>query len=205
MASYPNPAPTPPPESSKGPWLWLALGCGGCLVLSTAVVVALALLIGRTMQLAVGDGVTPERAPFSYAIPGESEGVVDMTMFGMQIVQVTSTDTPPSVLLTMGRLPGYLQSSLDQTFFIESFQEGMIEDQNYEFSAQETEERPLCDQTVPVVVQSGQLQEDQAIYNVASLVATVEYNRRNQFVWILAHGDSAAANVDQVFNSLECQ
>ena len=197
---------SPSNSDNSVPWGWLAVGCGGCLVLTTAAVVTLVVLIGRTMQFAIGpDGVKPDRAPFAYTIPGDSEGVLDMTMFGMQVVQITSTDTPPSVLLTMGRLPGYLESSLDQTFFIESFQESMIEDQNYQFADQRTEERPLCDQTVSVVVQSGRLQEDQTTHNVASLVATVDHNRRTQFVWILAHGDSAVANADQVFSSLECQ
>jgi hypothetical protein len=198
----------PPPDSTpgKGPWLWVALGCGGCLVLSTAALVALVLLIGRTVQFAVGpDGVKTDQAPFTFTIPGESEGVMDMTMFGMQIIQVTSTDTPPSVLLTMGRLPSYLQSSADQSSFIESFQEGMVGDETYQFSLPTIEERPLCDTTVAAIVQTGEYQADQAIYAVTSLMATVDYNRRTQFVWILAHGDSAAANVDQVFDSLECQ
>ncbi len=193
-------------DSGSGPWKWVALGCGGCLLLSTAAVAALVLVIGRTMKFAIGpEGVNAEQAPFTYTMPGESKGVLAMKMFGMEITQVTSTDTPPSVLLTMGRLPGYLQNPADQNSFIESFQEGMVGDQSYQFSQPSTEERPLCDTTVPVILQTGEYQVDQATYPASSLMATVDYNGRTQFVWILAHGEAATANADQVFSSLACQ
>ncbi|QQE66512.1 hypothetical protein GFS31_32100 [Leptolyngbya sp. BL0902] len=188
------------------PWKWIAAGCGGCFVLTTAALVALVLVIGRTMQFAFGpEGVNTDQTPFTYTLPGESEGVLDMNMFGMRMVQITSTDTPPSVLLTMGRLPGYLQSSADQASFIEAFQEGMIGDENYQLDPPRTEERRLCGQTVPVIVQTGQFQEDQTTYATTSLMAAVDHNRRTQFVWILAHGENANPNAEQVFNSLDCR
>ncbi|MFH7241832.1 MAG: hypothetical protein ACHWZW_03175 [Spirulina sp.] len=190
----------------SGPWKWVALGCGGCLVFSTVALVALVWLIGRTMQFAIGpEGVNPEQAPFAYTIPGQSEGVLSMNMFGMEITQITSTDTPPSVLLTMGRLPRYLQNSADQASLLESFQEGMIGDETYQFSPPRTEERTLCDTAVPVILQTGDYQENQSTYPATSLMAAVDYNGRTQFVWILAHGDAATANADQVFSSLACQ
>lgn len=217
MASDPNPlsnlsASLGSSDSSNAandnsvPWKWIAAGCGGCLVLSTAALAMLVFLIGRTMQFALGpEGVNTDQTPFTYTMPGESEGVMAMNMFGMQMVQITSTDTPPSVLLTMGRLPGYLQSSADQASFIESFQEGMIGDENYQLSPPRTEERPLCGQTVPVIVQTGQFQDEQSTYATTSLMAAVDHNRRTQFVWILAHGENAPTNADQVFHSLDCR
>ncbi|MEB3291227.1 MAG: hypothetical protein VKI82_15020 [Leptolyngbya sp.] len=216
MASDPNPLSNPSmasdvPHPRDGddngvPWKWIAAGCGGCLTITIAALVTLVVLMGRAMQFAFGpDGVNTDETPFTYTLPGESEGVLDMTMFGMRIVQITSTNQPPSAMLTMGRLPGYLQSSADQASFIESFQEGMIGDENYQLSPPRTEERTLCGQTVPVVVQTGQLHQDETTYAATSLMAAVDHNDRTQFVWILAHGDQAEATLSQVFDSLDCR
>jgi hypothetical protein len=219
MASDPNPlsnlsassgsagsSNSPDAVDNGVPWKWIAAGCGGCLVLTTATLVTLVFVMGRTIQFAFGpEGVKLDQTPFTYTLPGESEGVLDMNMFGMRMVQITSTDTPPSVLLTMGRLPGYLHNSADQASFIESFQEGMIGDENYQLDPPSTEERSLCGQTVPVLVQTGQVRDGQTTYATTSLMAAVDHNRRTQFVWILAHGENAHLNADQVFNSLGCR
>lgn len=187
------------------PWKWIGLGCGGCLALSVAALVALVLVIGRTLQFAFGpEEVNLDQAPFTYAIPGESEGVLTLKMFGLEVIQISSTDTPPSVLLTMGRLPSYLYAE-DQNATLDSFQEGMIADENYQFSPPRLEERPLCGTAVPVVIQTGQYQVEQSTYPATSLLAVVDYNNRAQFVWVLAHGDQATAQADQVFSSLQCQ
>jgi hypothetical protein len=197
--------PSSPPQASS-PFKWIALGCGGCLGLTILLAGAIALLISRTMRFAIGpEGVTADQAPFTYTLPGESQGVLDMSMFGMQITQITSTDTPPSVLLTMGKLPSYLKNQRDQETFIESFQEGMVGDGGYQLTEQRTEERTLCGQPVAVLIQVGQYQLDQTTYPATSLLATVDYNSTTRFAWILAHGDTAGANVDQVFSSLNCQ
>lgn len=187
------------------PWPWIGAGCGGCLALSVAALVTLTLVLGRTLQFAFGpEGANPEQAPFTFTIPGESEGVLAMAMFGLEITQIRSTDTPPSVLLTMGRLPSYLYND-NQDNTLDSFQEGMIGDENYQFSLPRTEERPLCGTSVPVVIQSGQYQADQNTYPATSLMAVVKHNNRSQFAWILAHGDQSAATADQVFQSLQCR
>ena len=190
---------------NRVPWKWIGLGCGGCLALSTAALVALVLILGRTLQFALGpEGVRPEQTPFSFTMPGESEGVLAMNMFGLEVTQMSSTDTPPSVLLTMGRLPDYMYDE-NQNSTLDAFQEGMIGDKNYQFSPPRTEERPLCGTPVPVVVQTGQYQADQITYPATSLLAVVKHNDRMQFAWILAHGDQATANADQVFGSLQCR
>lgn len=190
---------------SSNPLKWLALGCGGCLMLSVLLMGALTVLVSRTMRLAIGPNVlSDENALFIYSLPGESQGIVDMSMFGMQITQVSTTDTPPSVLLTMGRIPSSLQSTSDQTTFLESLQDGMVTSEDYQFSAPRIEERLLCNQPVAVTVQTGQYQLDATTYQAASLVAMVNYNNTNRFTWILAHGEDSSAQADQVFESLDC-
>lgn len=205
MADFtPSPADDPVSRSSN-PLKWIALGCGGCFVLSVLLVGVLTVLVSRTMRFAIGpEGVSDSNDLFTYSLPGESQGIVDMGMFGMQITQVSSTNTPPSVLLTMGKIPGYLQNPRDRTTFLESFQEGMIASEGYELSAPSSEERQLCEQSVAVVVQTGQYQLEAATYDVTSLLAIVDYDSTTRFVWILAHGNEAPANADQVFESLDC-
>ncbi len=107
---------TAPQPKSNAAAKWLALGCGGCLGVTVLAGLALAFLINRTMRFAVGPDQTeasseePGRAElFAYTLPGESQGIFNMDMLGMQVIQVASTDSPPSVLLTMGKLPRYLQ------------------------------------------------------------------------------------------------
>lgn len=199
--------PTPPtPARGDNTVKWVLAGCGGCLGLMVLAGLALAIFINRTLRFAVGPDQKPAdgQALFTYAIPGESQGIFDLGLFGMQVTQVASTDSPPSVLLTMGQLPRYLQSGEAQRTFIEQFQENVEVEGTYQFSEQRVEERTLCDQPVSVVMQVGQFEEGSATYRAASLLTFVEYNNTTRFVWVLTHGDQPEATADQVFASLDC-
>ncbi|HSM80961.1 MAG TPA: hypothetical protein VLS96_04705 [Nodosilinea sp.] len=200
-----DPTPSPPP-SGGSPLKWIALGCGGCLGLTVLAVVGLAVWVSRSVQFGVG----PEQVEadnqelFTYALPGESRGIFNMGVLGMRVIQVASTDSPPSVLLTMGQLPSYLQGRDAQETFVEQFQESLAVEGNYQLAEQRVEERSLCGQPVSVLVQSGRFEEGATTYDAASLLTFVEHDNSARFVWLLAHGDTPEATADQVFASLDC-
>ena len=214
-----------PPTSTNGNGnlgKWVVLGCGGCLGLMVLMAIALTALINRTLKFAVGpDQVdTDNQDLFTYALPGESQGIFAMDMFGMQVTQVASTDSPPSVLLTMGKLPRYLQDRETREAFIKEFQNSVTVEGNYQLAEQRVEERTLCDQPVSVMLQSGRFEvatedttgstpgdsaEGAKAYDAASLLTFVEYNNSARFVWVLAHGDTPQATADQVFATLDCR
>ena len=199
-----------PPNSSGGgsPAKWMiALGCTGCLVLPLVLMAVLTLFVSRTTRFGVGpENVQADgNAVFTYTLPQESKGIFDMALFGMQVTQVAGPGSPPSVLLTMGKLPNYVQSPDDQKSLVESFRDNMTIEGSYQLNDQRTEERTLCGQPVSVLIQSGSFQDDQTTYQAASFLTLVEYNGTTRFAWILAHGDTAEQNADQVFSSLDCQ
>ncbi|WP_017298523.1 hypothetical protein [Nodosilinea nodulosa] len=199
--------PTPPAPAGGGNTAkWVLAGCGGCLGLTVLAGLALAVVINRTLRFAVGPDQTPADSQelFTYAIPGESQSIFNLGLFGLQVAQVASTNSPPSVLLTMGQLPRYLQGSEAQKTFIEQFQDSVEVEGNYQFSEQRVEERTLCGQSVSVVMQAGQFKEGSSTYSAASLLTFVEYNNTARFVWVLAHGDRPEATADQVFATLDC-
>ncbi|MGB3312256.1 MAG: hypothetical protein WBG32_22300 [Nodosilinea sp.] len=199
---------TPPPPPKSGSTVkWVAAGCGGCLGLTVLAGLALAFFINRTLRFAVGPDQSPGETEelFTYAIPGESQSIFNMGMFGLQIIQVASTDSPPSVLLTMGQLPSYLQGREAQQTFAEQFQDSVSTQGNYQLGEQRLEDRTLCGQPVSVVMQSGSFIDGNTTYEAASLLTFVEYNNDDRFVWVLAHGDTPQATADQVFATIDCR
>jgi hypothetical protein len=198
---------TPPPPNRPSTAKWMAIGCGGCLGLSLLFFFGIGLLITRTVRLAVGPNQVEidEQALFTYAMPQESRGIFDLNMLGIQVIQVATTDSPPTVLLTMGQLPRYLQDRQAQETFVESLQERIAVEGNYQLAAERVEERQLCDQPVAVTMQAGQFDDGQTIREAASMLAFVEYDNGARFAWILAHGDTPQATADQVFASLDCR
>lgn len=200
--------PLPPTPSSGGNTAkWVALGCGGCLGVTVLAALALAFFINRTMRFAVGpdQGAADSQELFTYTIPGESQTIFNMGMFGMQMIQVANTDSPPSVLLTMGQLPSYLKGNDAQQSFVEEFQDSITTQGSYKLTEQRVEERTLCDQPVSVVIQTGSFEDGPTTYNAASLLTFVEHNNDARFVWVLAHGDAPQTTADQVFATLDCR
>ncbi|MBD2233513.1 hypothetical protein [Phormidium tenue] len=200
-----DPAP-PTPSGGSNTAKWVALGCGGCLGVTVLAGLALAFFINRTMRFAIGpdQGSADSQELFTYAIPGETQSIFNMDMFGMQMLQVANTDSPPSVLLTMGQLPSYLKGNDAQQSFVEEFQNSITTQGSYKLTEQRVEERTLCDQPVSVVIQTGSFEDGPNTYNAASLLTFVEHNNDARFVWVLAHGDAPQTAADQVFATLEC-
>ncbi len=200
--------PSPPTQpDSDNTAKWLALGCGGCLSLTVLVSLALAFFIHRTLRFAVGPTLdtTDTAELFTYALPGESRGIFNFGLLGMQLTQVTSTTDESSVLLTMGQMPRYIQGREAQQRFLEEFQEQVTVESSYEMMESRLENRTLCGQPVTVMAQSGQFEENGAVYNAASLLTFVKYNSNTRFVWLLTHGDAPEASADQVFATLDCR
>lgn len=202
--SQPSP-PTQPGSNTTAKWL--VLGCGGCLGLTVLASLALAFFIDRTLRFAVGPTLdTADTAElFTYALPGESRGMFNFGLLGMQLTQVTSTADNSSVLLTMGQMPRYIQGREAQQRFLEEFQEQVTVEGSYEMTESRLENRTLCGQTVAVMAQSGQFEENGALYSAASLLTFVEYNSNTRFVWLLTHGEAPEATADQVFATLDCR
>jgi hypothetical protein len=198
---------SPTPSGGSNAAKWVALGCVGCFGLPVLAGLATALFIGFTGQFSAGpdQGSAENQELFTYTIPGETQTVLNMGMFGMQMIQVANTASPPSILLTMGQLPSYLKGNDAQQSFVEEFQNSITTEGNYQLTEQRVEERTLCDQPVSVVIQTGSFEDGTTTYNAASLLALVEHNDDARFVWVLAHGDAPQTTADQVFATLECR
>jgi hypothetical protein len=203
-----NAAPVPDEHSqSANPLKWVAIGCGGCLGLSVLLVGVLAFFVSRMVSFSVDSEQVEADAQqlFDYRLPGESQGVLAMSLFGVELQQVATLETPPDVLLSMGRLPAYLQGDDAQQAFVEALQEEVTVETNYQVLDQRVESASLCGQTVNVMVQEGTYQEDQTSYHTMSYLTFVDYDGDTRFAWILAHGDEAPQKAEQVFQSLDCR
>ncbi|MBD1875272.1 hypothetical protein H6F75_17460 [Nodosilinea sp. FACHB-131] len=197
----------PTPSDGSNAVKWVALGCVGCFGVPVLAGLVTALVIGGTTQFSAGpdQGSAENQELFTYTIPGETQTILNMGMLGMQMVQVANTDSPPSVLLTMGQLPSYLKGSNAQQSFVEEFQNSITTEGNYQLTEQRVEERTLCDQPVSVVIQTGSFEDGPTTYNAASLLTFVEHNNDARFVWVLTHGDAPQTTADQVFATLDCR
>jgi hypothetical protein len=196
---------TPPQQNNN--LKWIALGCGGCLGLMVLFAVVAGIVISRTMQFAIGPEKAEEQGQelFTYTLPGGSKGIVSMDLFGLQITQVASPESPPAAVLTVGKVPAYLDQGTTQETFAETLQEQVTLEGTYQLLEQRTEERTLCDQSVNLLVQEGRFQDEQIRSDAASYFTLVEYDNQTRFAWILAQGENPLQTADQVFDSLECQ
>ncbi|MBD0336683.1 MAG: hypothetical protein ICV62_14435 [Cyanobacteria bacterium Co-bin13] len=197
------------PSAAKGnsTWKWVAIGCGGCLGLSVLSVIALTVLFNRALNFSIDPENVEQQAQgvFDYEIPGESRGLLNMNIMGVEVAQIADTQEPPSVLLTVGRLPSYLQDEPSQTSMLDSFQESMAQDGEYTMQTQRTENLPLCGQTVPVRIEEGTFQSSGQVLDAVSYLAVVDHAGTNRFAWILTNGEQADANAKSVFDSLVCK
>lgn len=205
MPDFEPTQPTAPRDSNT--WKWVAIGCGGCLGLSVLMMVALGFLINRTMNISLDSGEVEAQAQelFDYQIPGGAKGLLNMNIMGIEIVQVVDAEEPPSVVMTVGRLPVYLQTESAQTSFLDSFQQEMSQDGGYQLTVERTEDLPLCGQTVPVRIQEGTFQDGEKSFQAVSYLAVVDHQNKERFAWILANGEGASGKAKSVFESLVCK
>jgi hypothetical protein len=195
------------PQPQNNTVKWVALGCGGCLGITVLAGVGLTILLSRMVRFAAGptQPTADRQELFVYALPGESQNIFAMDLLGLEMSQVASTDSPPSVLLTMGKLPRYLQDQAARDRFIGQFQERVTVEGTYQMGEQRVEDRTLCGQPISVLLQSGRFEQGTNAYDAVSLVAFVDYDDTVRFVWLLTHGDTLDATADQVFDSLDCR
>ncbi|MBF2077420.1 MAG: hypothetical protein IGR76_02580, partial [Synechococcales cyanobacterium T60_A2020_003] len=72
----------------------------------------------------MGVSVDPEQVEekaktlFNYSIPGGSKGYLTMNILGVEVVQVSSLENPPDVLLTMSTLPPQFQAENMRNEFV---------------------------------------------------------------------------------------
>lgn len=193
------------PQSSQS-WKWIALGCGGCLGMTVLLLGGLTFLASRLFKFEINPAMVETQAQeiFTYELPGGSTGLMNMNMMGLQVIQVANTEQPPTVLLTLGKLPGFLQQQANRESFLESFQQEMAMEQGYELGAEQTRDHSLCGQTVSVVVQTGTYHATQPPVQAISYLAVVNHQGRDQYAWILANGAEAQPLADQVLGSLDC-
>lgn len=197
------------PASPKGNnvWKWVAIGCGGCLGISVLGVVALGFFASRMMNFSVNsdDVQTEAQKVFDYQLPGESVGLLKMSIMGIEVIQVANDTQPPTVTLTVGRLPQMLQEESAKESFFESFQQSMADDSGYRFSDRRTEETTLCDQPVTLWIEAGSFSTSDGDRPAVSYMTTVSYEGSERFAWILANGETAQDTAQSVFDSLKCQ
>ncbi|HEY9735748.1 MAG TPA: hypothetical protein V6D06_05675 [Trichocoleus sp.] len=199
--------PAQPNKPKSGtPWKWVAIGCGGCLGLSVLLTAAIAYFASRALNFSMDPQAVEGKAQelFDYEIPGESRGLLNMNIMGIELTQVADTQEPPGVLLTMGQLPNYLRDENAQTSFIESFQQEMAQDGGYQLQVERTETLPLCGQSVSVRIAEGTFEGTETTQAV-SYLAVVEHEGSERFAWIVANGDTADSMARGVFDSLVCK
>lgn len=200
-------SPPPPPPKGNSTWKWLAIGCGGCLGISILLIAGLTFVVSRTMKFAIEpeEVETGAQELFSYEIPGGSQGILQMNLFGVEIIQVGDTQSPPQVLITMGRIPSYLRDEQTKEAFLEGIQEGMADGEGYQLSEQRVEPATACDQAIELVVREGVMNQGGETIPAVSYLFNVNYNDSNRFAWVLTNGPEAEATAQVVFDSLECQ
>jgi len=191
----------------NSPVKWIALGCGGCLGLIVLFSIVAGIFISRTMRFALEPGDVEDQGQelFVYTLPGGSKGILSMDLFGLQITQVASPESPPAAVLTVGKVPAYLEQGAEAETFAEALQEQITLEGTYQLLEKRVEERTLCAQSVNLLVQEGRFQDEQTSSDAASYFTLVEYNNQTRFAWILAQGENPVQTADQVFDSLECQ
>jgi hypothetical protein len=196
-----------PAPSRNNTAKWVALGCGGCLGLTVLFAVLLGVFISRTMRFALEPEAIEAQSQdlFTYSLPGGSKGILSLELFGLQISQVATLESPPSALLTVGKVPAYLEPEADQEAFADALLNQVTLEGTYQLLEQRTEDRTLCDQPVKLLVQEGRYQNDQTRTDAASYFTVVDYNNQTRFAWILAQGATPLQTADQVFDSLQCQ
>ena len=180
---------------------------GGCLGLIVLFSIVAGIFISRTMRFALEPGDVEDQGQelFVYTLPGGSKGILSMDLFGLQITQVASPESPPAAVLTVGKVPAYLEQGAEAETFAEALQEQITLEGTYQLLEQRVEERTLCAQSVNLLVQEGRFQDEQTSSDAASYFTLVEYNNQTRFAWILAQGENPVQTADQVFDSLECQ
>lgn len=193
---------------SNNVWKWVALGCGGVFFLFVLLIASAMFFAFRQLNFSMDPEAVEEeaRTVFDYEIPGGSQGLLTMNMFGVEIIQVTDKNQPPDVLLMVGTLPPAFQTEQAQEQMIESFEESFSGQEQFETQNQRIEDRQLCGETVQVLIQDGTASTGQSATEPATTYSTiVTYDGKSRFAWLLANGDSSSQLAEQVFSSLECR
>lgn len=156
----------------------------------------------------MGVSVDPEQVEekaktlFNYSIPGGSKGYLTMNILGVEVVQVSSLENPPDVLLTMGTLPPQFQAENMRNEFLKGFRDSYpgSNEENITFSSESIETLTLCGQSVPVIIQQGEATEfgSSTPRPAVSYAATVEHNNKALFAWGL-HRAIALLKQQRVF------
>jgi hypothetical protein len=198
------------PSSQKSSVIkWVAIGCGGLLVLGIGLFAGLAFWGWKSLNPVTDPQQVEAQAKslFDYNIPGGSKGLVSMNIMGVQMSQIVDTAPNPNVFLMVGVLPAQFASQKEA--FQQSFQESMQQQlqQNTQFSQTKTEQKTLCNQEVPVLIQEGQGSSDNQSAPVPSITynAFVNYQGSERFIWLMTSGDQAKETAEAVFNSLKCK
>lgn len=207
----PNPEPLDASDSSvpksNHVWKWVAIGCGGAFFLFVLLIAGSMFFAFRQLNFSMDPEAVEEKARtvFDYEIPGGSQGLLTMNMFGMEIIQVTDANQPPNVMLMVGTLPPAFQTEQTQEQFLEGFQESVSDQQQFETQEQRVEERQLCGEAVSVLIQEGSAATGQSAEPATTYSTVVTYEGTSRFAWLQASGENATALVEQVFTSLECR
>jgi len=195
-------------EKSLNLWKWLGIGCGGCLLTSILAIAGLGYFIHKNLQFSTNSEEVLARSEtfFTYEIPGGSRGLARFKFIDIEFTQIANQNAPLEVLLLLGKAPE--KYGVDRGD-LESISNLFVDNRNINFKieSETTSEKELCDRTVSVLIQQGELTiEGQSDPKPASsYTATVNYNDSVRFVWSIATGSESNEKASQVFNSLECK
>ena len=148
---------------------------------------------------------------FNYEIPGGSQGLYAMNLFGTKIVLLADTKEIPEVFFIVGSIPGQSKETGEQIqkSFQETIEQSLKEqnNQSIQYTSQRTENKQLCQKTVPVLIQEGQLTVEGQSSSIAAInyMTFINYQNTERFVWLMASGNDAQKKVETVFNSLKCK
>jgi hypothetical protein len=194
-----------------GVFKWVALGCGGALIILIGAGVGLYYLIQKNFSFNPQQAEIIAQSLFDYEIPGGSQGLYAMNLFGTKIVLLADTKEIPEVFFIVGSIPGQSKETGEQIqkSFQETIEQSLKEqnNQSIQYTSQRTENKQLCQKTVPVLIKEGQLTVEGQSSSIAAVnyMTFINYQNTERFVWLMASGNDAQKKVETVFNSLKCK
>jgi hypothetical protein len=184
-------------------WEWLGVTLGGLGLIGVAL-----LGLGRQFWRNMQDSARAEliaQQIVQYEIPGGSQGVISLRIGAEAFALVTSRQSPPQIMLLVTQSP--LKQGEEQESFVDE-----LDLQGAVMGAWQTvrvtqQEQVVCGQRRPVLVRTG----DYWVQGQSTAQPAMEYvvqqvvNQTERKVQLVTTGPDAAAQAQQVLQSLRCR
>jgi hypothetical protein len=222
------------PEYSVSIWEVIAIAGGAILIVAAGLIGLGAKALSNAFDSQRAEAIA--RSLMTYEIPGGSKGLLGANIGGGKVAVVASTATvspslavnpavkasaavdpvlhSPEVELFLARIPlsepdripDDSEPPLPQNPLFSGFSFSYSDPLAFQVRSTQSEQKPFCGTTVPVIIQQGSL----TVTTGAAPIPAIKYeigqmlNTKSRIVVISALGNQAAAKATTVFNSLAC-